>query len=499
MLSAARTRWRPNTTTCVGQQNKAALAGANWPAGRLAEIGSRFRPLKAEVRGIAALVITGHHDKRTRFWRPLVAWTTEFRALRCAAGSPLGSSRPTDYRGNQGSRVRISRLAPIAPFGIGTAAVESAPSYLERVGEVHQRRARAIAELALAHESPRRARRAKSFPIAAALIGVRATRLIDALGALSGRTDLGATTFGQLERGVAISRDLRRTIWACSACLRDDTTPYLRLSWHLRAYVICPRHHLYLHECRASLAGTHARRPGACPRCGVAIVKTSLRCDEARTIDALIELGQRGQGFERARLVGALRALSAPVGIRALSAELRLSEPGLRGVIEGRARPSVASVVAFGRLASLEELLNHPAVALKPLRDQHPVNTRTDRRLVTQRLGRVARSANPTVGEAARLVGITTSTLYRHFRPELQIIVRGGRLVREARREEFMAQRKRRIAHAFAELSKAGEAPTMKAISRRLGLPSLFLRVEYRRTYLALRAGLRIDVDVDEP
>lgn len=383
----------------------------------------------------------------------------------------------------------VSRLAPLAPIAAGTVWAESLASYRTRLARVHQRRERDIMKLALAA-----AQRSTRNLYGSAVRGPVTADVVRGLQALTGQGDLSGSTFLRLEPDIAVAKDIRRQDWSCAQCLRSDEQPYLRLVWTLISFDSCPIHGIRLHHC---LPNPRAR-PGAgqCRRCG------SREADErgsSATAEVIVEVMQVAAqaGFPRARLAGALRIFAEREGINKLAWRINLSVQGLSAIIAGRARPSIPSLVKFRSLAPLQELVRAAPIPLEPLREQRTGPPRFDREAAAARLRPLLSlpSADmPSSAEAARLVGLTRLTLSRHFGPEVQILVRGGRLARAARsergRRQTMERNRGLIEEAFAALVREGHPPTQNAIATRTEMNWLFFDQQNRDLHAALMARL---------
>jgi len=181
---------------------------------------------------------------------------------------------------------RSPTLFPVAPIGVGTAAVESLNSYVARLALAHGVTAgqliRYLYETGACDEMARTCGTgARAVRIDALSELVRPNRLsrlvVERLEALTGSRDLVRLTFTPLAGGLerCQSTFAEHTRW-CPRCFRESELgggpAYYQLIWQIRDVALCPIHYTALQE-RCAACGAHQdtrgwRHPAhLCQRC----------------------------------------------------------------------------------------------------------------------------------------------------------------------------------------------------------------------------------------
>ena len=193
-----------------------------------------------------------------------------------------------------------SCLYYLAPQGIGSPLVESLSSYLTRLAQAHTVPPGALVRYIVAPRLDKAYLDAASPNTISGFlrasyhmngVGVMAQDWVDALGALTLRSDLSSLT---LRAWSEVAHERRLLIsykrW-CPTCIAEwqmsQTTIYEPLLWHIAAVTVCPRHYGRLeHLCpacrRPSPWLSWWSLPGRCAWCMRLLVPADAHCEQAR-------------------------------------------------------------------------------------------------------------------------------------------------------------------------------------------------------------------------
>ena len=173
-----------------------------------------------------------------------------------------------------------SRLYSLPPIGVGTPEVECLTSYTTRLARAHGVSAGVLMTREIGRlMQPKEQKPGEYWKLSAHPHSINgsmdkgAARWISVLERLTSRCDLSMLTLRSWRHVLPrIGLLKKRKAW-CPHCYEQDSEPYERLLWSLRAVTVCPKHRMLLAtKCpncseQLPLLG-HTGTLGACFRCG---------------------------------------------------------------------------------------------------------------------------------------------------------------------------------------------------------------------------------------
>jgi len=252
-----------------------------------------------------------------------------------------------------------TRLFYLAPLGASSVEVESLTSYVRRLALAHVVSSTTlIRDLLLKPQRLANARINLMFEPSRSTESLNgssaASRLVvSGLEALTGRRDLGITTFGAVTDAIELGAAFRTFRAWCPMCLRADQ-PYDRLAWSLSVWRICAIHGLPLRDHCGQCGARHRplsprATPHVCPGCGAPFgqytsAETSRSDDSQRIAERLLVLQSKGRHLDReASMLMFCAAAKSIGGLRPLARRSGISPSELAAVVSGHVRPNLAT------------------------------------------------------------------------------------------------------------------------------------------------------------
>lgn len=389
-----------------------------------------------------------------------------------------------------------SVLYGLGPLGAGTPAVESLTGYVARLAGRHLMPVGAMVSAFVlpAVSDATGPAGVADFALHDATtidgVGPAASRWAAALGSLTLRPDLGATTLAPWAAVLSPRALLRRSVAWCPACLRTDDERHERLLWRVASAAACPVHRTRLRD--------------RCPSCGEGVPALAYRAEAGACRRCGADLGAAEDGPEasgrdlaRARAIGELLASppAGPPSVEAFVAALEgaLARAGLSGNAAARAlgmsRGSMSEWRAGAVRPSLETLLRIATLLrvsprgllagrVEPWHDApepdgasaFPSPARVDWEGVRCRLeAEVASPAPTSLAAFARASGVHPQDLRRRFPALARSLVARGRDLACVRRDARLAEARGLVEDAVAALVTAGLFPSRRRVEAALG------------------------------
>lgn len=396
----------------------------------------------------------------------------------------------TDYDFISAPGLRRSRLYHLAPIGIGTPEVESLTGYIARLSAAHRISVYSFYKYLvfsiIQKASVFWGRSVLSSAYVRSLngIGTIAKDAVDAIGALTMRSDISHLTWLFWSDTLSLSKLFKpQRVW-CPCCYEDwritGRVIYEPLIWTLNAIEVCTKHRMRLrpdcpHCGRSQEWLAHRSRPGYCNKCREWL-GTSGVSDSQRSCK-LLEVSEWEYQQWVSESIGALLAASLSLSVKptkeASVESLTLCvEKFTRGNAEafskilpiavyqigrwkrGKLQPQLGTILKLCYLMGVnlvDFLTGHIdveqlTVAVQSFAIQHPYESqkqavKTDRRAIGRKFKRVLRSKKmpPSVTALAARWNINVALLHRYF-PEMCQTVIERRRVDEKARADFQRE-----------------------------------------------------------
>lgn len=409
-----------------------------------------------------------------------------------------------------------SRLYSLPPIGVGTAEVESLTSYTTRLALAHGVSAGVLMTREIARlMRPGEFEPGGYFKVTSQNHSVNgmdgcAANWISALERLTLRRDLSMLTLRSWQYVLPRIGVMRTTKAWCPHCYEQDSEPYERLLWSLRAVTVCPKHQISLTrkcpQCSQELKVLrHTGRLSACSRCGAsfsqpindAVLQTVSADSIEHEISNSVQLGNllamaavcEPPGRDRVpAVIAKLRHLCQLRGVR-LFWEGRKASCGQR-----RTQPSLSSLLSICENAgvSLSDFMTTPLdnLEVSPKLSFHKAPARRLRRInaavVGSRFRELVQSARvppPSLRDVTVLLDVHVNSLLRFF-PELcRIVVSRYRKFARSKARERRKRLRDEVWHVATKFADAGNTVTEACVAKALRKPGAMRDPVARQAY----------------